>query len=104
MAVQMYGEQDDLDRQLLLNELSRPSRVKVPGMTEPASGTALRTADLRDRDFNGRDDRDEQATAAPTGPDSSSWNTDGYATPGYTATNFGNVLPGYDAGKWADLN
>lgn len=42
-------------------------------------------------------------TLAPK-PDSSKWNTDGYATPGYTAQNAGGVLSGFDATKWNDPN
>lgn len=40
--------------------------------------------------------------AAPAAParDTSKWNTDGYATPGYTAQNYGDAPAGFDQTKW----
>jgi len=60
------------------------------GTTEPTSGWA-------------------QPQGTPTEPaaptrDTSSWDTNGYATPGYTATNFGNAPSGWDQTKWTDPN
>jgi hypothetical protein len=45
-------------------------------------------------------------TEAPTSQtrDSSQWDTDGYAAPGFVPESYGNVLAGYDAGKWANAN
>lgn len=42
--------------------------------------------------------------AAGQSIDKSKWNTDGFATPGYTASSFGPVLSGWDATKWNDPN
>jgi hypothetical protein len=37
-------------------------------------------------------------------PDTSNWDTNGYAKPGYTAGSYGNVLAGWDNAKWNDQN
>lgn len=44
------------------------------------------------------------ASAAQAPASQSNYNTNGYAQPGYTAMKPGNVMPGWDATKWADTN
>lgn len=44
--------------------------------------------------------QDAGGGAAPA--DTSGWDTDGYAAPGYVPEKAGDVLPGWDAGKWND--
>ena len=47
------------------------------------------------------------AGPGPVGPpttDQSKWDTDGYATPSYTAQKFGSAPAGWDATKWANPN
>jgi hypothetical protein len=44
------------------------------------------------------------AAAASAPPDSSGWNTDGYAAPGYVPAQAGAVPPGWDATKWNNPN
>lgn len=93
------------------DEEAEPAGALAMAMGDPASisrrqdqapplqfpGGETRTQEFRDANGNGKDDRDE-------GPDQSAWNTDGYAKPGYTASNFGNALAGWDQAKWNDPN
>jgi hypothetical protein len=87
----LFKDSDNYDRQALLEELGvedgspirRRQPTTVPGL-EPSAPAP--------------------APEAPKGPDTSAWNTDGYAKPESTAQNFGNVLAGFDQTKWADAN
>ena len=110
--------EDERDHEALLMAMGGPAgSVSAPGLVAPtAGGHPTRTADFRDSNQNGRDDRDEggggmmapgdmKPMPAPApGPDMSAFNTDGFAQPGYTASSFGNALSGWDQAKWADPN
>lgn len=46
----------------------------------------------------------DQPTPTLQTTNNSSWDTDGYATPSFTASNFGNAPSGWDQTKWTDPN
>jgi len=103
---------DQLDQQTLLQQLmgqpatTLPSNERVPTAPtapvpygdQPGSANTGITGGM-DKSITGT--TTGGATGAATNP---AWDTDGYAAPAYTATDFGPVLPGWDDTKWKNAN
>lgn len=74
---------------------------------DPVGGKPVVTSDeTPSGDLSGDSiDRGDKGPAVTQGTgDTSGWDTDGYAVPGYTAQNFGVAPDGYDREKWKNPN
>lgn len=71
----------------------------LPGGNQQGSQGPMGQVPQVDQDVN----KSQEPTNQTSG-DTSKYDTDGYATPGYVPKNVGNAPPGYDPAKWADPN
>jgi len=103
-------DDDTLDQQTLLQQLTGQPSTSLPSgerVTDPEAQSPLANnpntgvaGDLS----KSISDVDALSPNAPKMAGNSAWDTDGYAAPAYTATDFGGPMAGWDATKWADPN
>lgn len=108
-----FPEQDEMmDRRAMLSQFGAPPterampRMKIPG---PAAYGPPVPANERMTEMPIRPTPAPQASpvaqaAVAAARDSSKWDTDGYARPGFTAENFGNAPAGFDMTKWGNAD
>lgn len=101
MAYQNMGpDPEEIERRALLSQMrsatpAAPVAPAVAGAADAARGALPASV---------AGAADPAAIAAAPARDTSKWNTDGYATPGYTAEKFGDAPAGFDQTKWANAD
>lgn len=105
LAYQNMGpDPEEINRRALLSQMrSGPAAPPAaPALGAAVAGAADAARSALPASVTGGE-APESVVAAPA-RDTSKWNTDGYATPGYTAQNYGNAPAGFDRTKWADAD